>query len=565
MALQCGRVQKYKQQGKAKGKGKCKGPQNSYPTKPKKPHLTRKSIRQKMDNVTTAIEFEKSIKRNNHPIVGASSTLQVMAIQCGRVQKYKQQGKAKGKGKCKGPQNSYPTKPKKPHLTRKSVRQKMDNVTTAKMKDIGKGTGLRGAKKLKRGSLYLYVGNVVRTKVEAIGSFDLVLPNGLIIVLDNYHYAPSITRGVVSVSRLIDKGFTQCFTDFRLSVSMNNMLYFNAITVNGYPKETMSYYFYYPPEKKIVVERCADFLEKDFILQKESGRIVQLEDEDILPSENTSEHHIEEEKIDPDRLCFNVEVKEHSLGDLNEPSNYKETLSDPEFEKWLAAMNAKMQSMILIAITSYYDYEICQMDVKTAFLNDFLEEEIYMEQHEGFIDHNHPRMDNSKRDSIPMQVDLHLSKSQCATTSAKMKHMHNVPYASAVGSIMYAVRCTRPDVAFAQNITCRFQQNSGEAHWTVVKNILKYLRNTKDTFLVYGGDPEAELRANCYCDAGFETDRDDTRSQTGYVFVLNGGAVVCKSSKQSTTAQHATEAEYIVASEAAKEAIWIRKFIDERD
>nr|GEZ09521.1 retrotransposon protein, putative, Ty1-copia subclass [Tanacetum cinerariifolium] len=63
------------------------------------------------------------------------------------------------------------------------------------------------------------------------------------------------------------------------------------------------------------------------------------------------------------------------------------------------------------------------------------------------------RMDNSKRSSIPMQVDLYLSKSQCVTTSAKMKRMQNVSYASAVGSIMYAVRCTRPDVVFAQNIT----------------------------------------------------------------------------------------------------------------
>nr|GEV29936.1 hypothetical protein [Tanacetum cinerariifolium] len=422
------------------------------------------------------------------------------------------------------------------------------------------------------------------------------------------------------------------------------------VSKKGYPKETMSYYFYYPPENKIVVERYADFLEKDFILQKESGRIVELEDEDILPSENSSEHPIEEE------------IEEHSLWDHNEPANYKAALSDPEFEKWLVAMNAKMQSMydnkvwrlvvlppnekvvkikwiykkktdidgkvhiykarliakgctqtygvdyeetflhvadirairILIVIAAYYDYEIWQMDVKTAFLNGFLEKEIYMEQPEGFIDPNHPRkasgsnviflilyvddiivienhipslqeiktyigkcfsmkdlreaafileikiyrdrsrrliglsqnayldkilkryrMDNSKRGSIPMQVDLHLSKSQCATTSAEMKRMQKVPYASAVGSIMYAVRCTRPDVEFVQNITSRFQQNSGEAHWTTMKNILKYLRNTKDTFLVYGGDPEAELRVNCYCDAGFETDRDDTKSQTG--------------------------------------------------
>ncbi|GKA52119.1 hypothetical protein Tco_0745315 [Tanacetum coccineum] len=172
-------------------------------------------------------------------------------------------------------------------------------------------------------------------------------------------------------------------------------------------------------------------------------------------------------------------------------------------------------------------------------------------------------MDNSKRGSIPMQVDLHLNKSQCATTSAEMKRIQNVPYASAVGSIMYAVRCTRPDVAFAKNITSRFQQNPGEAHWTAVKNILKYLRNTKDTFLVYGGNPEAELQVKCYCDAGFETDRDDLKSQTRYVFVLNGGEFVWKSSKQSTTAQHATEAKYIAASEATIEAVWIRKLIDE--
>nr|GEY73628.1 retrotransposon protein, putative, Ty1-copia subclass [Tanacetum cinerariifolium] len=118
------------------------------------------------------------------------------------------------------------------------------------------------------------------------------------------------------------------------------------------------------------------------------------------------------------------------------------------------------------------------------------------------------RMDNSKRGYILMEVDLHLSKSQCATTSAVMKPMQSVSYASAVVSIMYVVRCTRPDVAFTQNNTSRFQQNSGEAYWTAVKNILKYLRNTKDTFLVYGGDPKAELRVNSYCDAGFETDRD---------------------------------------------------------
>ncbi|GJW24424.1 hypothetical protein Tco_0038235 [Tanacetum coccineum] len=134
-------------------------------------------------------------------------------------------------------------------------------------------------------------------------------------------------------------------------------------------------------------------------------------------------------------------------------------------------------------------------------------------------------MDNSKRGNIPMQERFDLNKTQGATTPGEVKRMQNVPYALVVGSIRYAVRCTRPDVAFAQNITSHFQQNLGEPHWTAVKTILKYFRSTKDMFLVYGGNPEVELRVYCYCDAGFETDRDDINSQTGYVFILNGGIV----------------------------------------
>ncbi|GKA40631.1 hypothetical protein Tco_0733224 [Tanacetum coccineum] len=129
-------------------------------------------------------------------------------------------------------------------------------------------------------------------------------------------------------------------------------------------------------------------------------------------------------------------------------------------------------------------------------------------------------MENSKHGSIPMQEKLRLSKSQGASTLAELKRIQNVPYALAVGSIMYDVRCTHPDVAFAQNITSRFQQNPGDLHWTTIKNIPKYLMNTKDI-----------------------------------------GAVDWKSAKQSIFATSSAEAEYIAAFDASKEAIWVRKFI----
>ncbi|MDN4191037.1 hypothetical protein DDA71_12010 [Bifidobacterium longum subsp. longum] len=80
-------------------------------------------------------------------------------------------------------------------------------------------------------------------------------------------------------------------------------------------------------------------------------------------------------------------------------------------------------------------------------------------------------------------------------------------------------------------------------------------------FLVYGGEEELVVRG--YTDASFQTDKDDSRSQSGYVFCLNGGAVSWKSSKQETVADSTTEAEYIAASNAAKEAVWIKKFVTE--
>ncbi|KAD4888008.1 hypothetical protein E3N88_20081 [Mikania micrantha] len=286
---------------------------------------------------------------------------------------------------------------------------------------------------------------------------------------------------------------------------------------------------------------------------------------------------------------------------------------------------------ILLAIAAYYDYEIWQMDVKTAFLNGHLSEDVYMVQPDGFIDpkysskvcklnksiyglkqasscwnlrfdqkikefgfiknedepcvyrkasgstisflilyvddiliigNNIPminevkhclgtcfamkdlgeaayilgikihrdrskrllglsqstyidkmmtrfNMENSKKGTIPMTKGTVLNKSQSPSTDIEIRRMQAIPYASAIGSIMYAMLCTRPDISYALSMTSRFQQNPGIAHWTAVKNILN--------------------------------------------------------SKQSVVADSTTESEYIAASDAAKEASWIKKVIADLD
>ncbi|KAI5414139.1 hypothetical protein KIW84_058327 [Lathyrus oleraceus] len=139
--------------------------------------------------------------------------------------------------------------------------------------------------------------------------------------------------------------------------------------------------------------------------------------------------------------------------------------------------------------------------------------------------------------------------------------MYKIPYAYTIGFIMYAMLCTRPDVSYSLSATSRYQSDPGDAHWVAVKYILKYLRRNKDSFLIYGG--QEELAIIGYTDASFQTDKDDFRSQYGYVFCLNGGVVSWKSSKQDTVVDSTIKAEYIATPSAAKEVVWIKKFISE--
>ena len=83
-------------------------------------------------------------------------------------------------------------------------------------------------------------------------------------------------------------------------------------------------------------------------------------------------------------------------------------------------------------------------------------------------------------------------------------------------------------MAYSLGVVSRYQSDPRENHWKVVKTILKYLRNTKDQWLIYG---ESDLRLIGFTDSSFQSDRDDSKSVSGFIFILNGGAVCWKSSK----------------------------------
>ncbi|GJZ17367.1 retrotransposon protein, putative, ty1-copia subclass, partial [Tanacetum coccineum] len=368
-----------------------------------------------------------------------------------------------------------------------------------------------------------------------------------------------------------------------------------------------------------------------------AGELEEIQNEDTSPSEITSEIPMEVEGFEPpqkeeahvrrserphrapNRLCLNVEVEEHSLGDLNEPANYKAAMLDPESNKWLDAMNAEMQSMkdnqvwrlvdlppngktvgskwlfkkktdmdgnvytykvhlvakgftqtygvdyeetfspvadirairILIAIAAFYDYEIWQMDVKTAFLNGYLDEDIYMVQPEGFIDPKHPRKvcklqrsiyglkqasrswnkrfdEEIKRFGFTQNLD-----EPCVYQKASGRNVtflilyvddiiimgNHIPSLQSVKA--YLGKCFAMkylgEAAFILGIKIyrdRSMRLIGLCQSAYMDKILKIYRmdNSKRGYIPI--NPEAELRVDCYCKAGFETDRDEIKSQT---------------------------------------------------
>ncbi|GJW04263.1 retrotransposon protein, putative, ty1-copia subclass [Tanacetum coccineum] len=408
---------------------------------------------------------------------------------------------------------------------------------------------LRRSKKLKHGALSLYMGNGMRAAVEAIGNFDLILPSSLIIVLYNCHFTPTITRGIVLISRLVENGYINIFTTYGISISKDNVFYFNAIPHEGiyeidmlnlYPNVSSTFnvsnkrvkysldssYLWHCRLGHINKKRM-DKLQHDRILEttydeslekckscifgkmtrkpfshqverakdlfglthtdvcgpfrtisrKGASYFITFTDDfnrygyvylikhkhevfetfKVFQNEVENQHGKKIKAIQSDRYGFYVDVDEYELGDLNEPPNYKAALSDPEYDKWLEAMNTEMQSMkdnqvwilvelfpngritrskwifkkktdmdgnvhtfkarlvakgytqtygvdyggtfspiadvrairILLAIAAFYDYEIWQMDIKTAFLNGHLSEDVYMVQPEGFVDLKH--------------------------------------------------------------------------------------------------------------------------------------------------------------------------------
>ena len=168
------------------------------------------------------------------------------------------------------------------------------------------------------------------------------------------------------------------------------------------------------------------------------------------------------------------------------------------------------------------------------------------------------RMNNLKPGNVPLASHFKISSVLSPRTNAEKQYMSHVPYANAVGNLMYAMVSTRPDISHAVGVVSKFMTNQSEEHWQEMKWVLRYLRGTSDHCIIFNG---SEGSVYGYVDVDYTGDLDKRRSTTGYVFTLAGGAISWMSKLQEIVALSTTEAEYIATSNAIKEEIWLKGYL----
>ena len=165
--------------------------------------------------------------------------------------------------------------------------------------------------------------------------------------------------------------------------------------------------------------------------------------------------------------------------------------------------------------------------------------------------------------STPLDPGVRLSKEQSPQNDSERSEMSQVPYSQLVGALMYLAIATRPDIAHSVGVLARFSSNPGMAHWKAAKHLCRYLQGTKDFKLCYQPDFSVSEPFVTFADADYAGEIDSRRSTSGMVVKMGSGAISWASKLQPVVTLSTTEAEYISATAAAQEILWLRNLFSE--
>ena len=164
------------------------------------------------------------------------------------------------------------------------------------------------------------------------------------------------------------------------------------------------------------------------------------------------------------------------------------------------------------------------------------------------------------QDCTPVNTPVDVG-SKLETTTDEDEYADQQQYQSAIGSLMYLMVSTRPDIAYAVGNLAKFSSKLSTKHWTALKRVLRYLKGTIELGILYSQKSSGECVG--YSDADWAGDINDRKSTSGYIFQISGAAVTWRSKKQGCVALSTAEAEYVALSSAAQESVWLRRLTSE--
>jgi hypothetical protein len=170
-------------------------------------------------------------------------------------------------------------------------------------------------------------------------------------------------------------------------------------------------------------------------------------------------------------------------------------------------------------------------------------------------------MQECKPFKVSISVGVKLYVDQCPKPHEEEEYMSHVPCASAVGSLMYSMVYTRPDIAHAVGVLSRYMSKLGKEHWTIVKRVFRYFHGTASYGLCYEEIPRLDkvVDIHGFVDAYWARDLDCRRSTSAYVFNLFGGAISWMRKRQVVVALSNTKVEYMASTHASKEVVWLQR------
>ncbi|GJR05033.1 zinc finger, CCHC-type containing protein [Tanacetum coccineum] len=245
---------------------------------------------------------------------------------------------------------------------------------------------------------------------------------------------------------------------------------------------------------------------------------------------------------------------------------------------------------LLLALAAIHDLVIYQIDVKTAFLNGDLDEEIYMKQPKGFVVPGHeskvcklkkslyglkqaPKQWHQKFDDVVLSNGFSLnqadkcvySKFDASDPTMKFRPNKGTPvsqleYSIAIECLMYVMISTRPDIAFAIGKLSRYTSNPSALYWQALGRVFQYLKGTMGYGLTYSGYPSI---IEGYSDTSWINNMEDHSSTSGWRILLEGGGISWASKKQTCITSSTMESEFVALAAAGNEAQWLRNLIYE--